>query len=191
MRKTTLAILVALLALLSRTLVASNLPEVASLEDVQLTVVSVARGLLDQGCDYGSHREEISISGTGQAQHTFEIDGCPPERREFDLPTSEVETMISELLELNFHLLAADYEAAQSVCVDCVAGYPSGSLIRLDTVTSHAPDVTVTLRIAEFEHSVHYHHGATVLGLSEWVAQRKPTLWRKAGFLRHFAPEDR
>ena len=192
-RRATFATLVVPVALLAGTLSATGLPETAALEEVQLTVVSEARGLLDQGCDYGNHREVISLGGTGEAELTFDILGedCSPERREFHLPRSEVETMIRQLFEIDFHLLAADYTGEHSSCIDCVPGHPPGTLIRVDMITSHAPDITVTLRIADFEHSVRYHHGATVAGLREWVGQWQPILQRRAGFLRHFPLEDR
>ena len=192
-RRTTLAPLVVSVVLLAGTLSATGLPESAALEDVQLTVVSEARGLLDQGCEYGNHREVISLAGTGEAELTFDILGedCSPERREFQLARSEVETMIRQLFEIDFHLLAADYTGTHSSCIDCVPGHPSGTLFRVDMITSHAPDITVILRIADFEHSVRYHHGAKVPGLGEWVAQWQPMLRRRVGFLKHFAPEDR
>jgi len=168
-------------------------PHTTALNEVELTVSSVAVGLLDQGCDYGSHRESIRLRGTGEARLTFEVLGgeCTPEEYEFAVPRAEVEELLSQLFEQDFHRLEADYSGGSSLCIDCVEGYPPGTLFTLTTITSHAADITVTLRMADFEHTVHYSDGARVAGLTEWVDEWRPRLWRRAGFLRHFPPEER
>lgn len=192
----TAACLVASLLLATAALFAGNespLPPSAALEEVQLTIVSRVVGLLNEGtCADGNHLETFTIRGTGEGWHTFDVGGdCPEEVRAFELSREEVETLVSNLLGVYFYLLEPDYGALPMACIDCSTDAPPGTLTPLITVTDHTDDITVTLRIGDREHTVRYHNGALVPGLTEWVRTWQPVFWRRAGFLQRFDPEDR
>lgn len=171
----------------------SGRPTSVPLSEVEISIVSIAVGLLDQGCEFGSHRASFVIEGTGQARFEFEILGreeCPAEVREFELSRRRVEDLLDRLWSAYFFDLAAEYSGRPGVHLDYETD-PPGTLADMIAVTDHDLDVTVEVKLGEFAHSVHFEHGAEVPGLTPHIRDLLPKLWRKSGFRRHLPPEQR
>ena len=94
----------------------------------------------------------FSIAGTGEGRFEFEIAGgeCPVEVYEFSLTSEEVKGLLDGLWAAHFFRLEAHYSGQPGVMVDEESG---GRLIEVVTMSFHASDVTVTVRLGDFAHS--------------------------------------
>ena len=112
---------------------------------------------------------------------------CPVEVFEFSLAPEEVEKLLQGLWEARFFDLKDRYSGQPGVMID----RESGELVDVVSVTTHTADVTTTIRLGEFEHSVRFDHGAQVPGLTPLISDLLHDLRRRSGFQRHLPPEER
>ena len=159
------------------------MPDNVAADEIEVRIKSRVVGMLNTGCDYGNNTETLIVSGTGAAQLLFQVhseEDCPLETTDFHLPQDEVLRMLNELLATQFEYLDSEYSQRTHLIIE-----PDGTFSQLISITTHGIDITVTLGLGEYQHSVRYYHGAQVPGLIDWARHWKSALEKRANFRWH------
>jgi hypothetical protein len=168
---------------------ASELPGTVRSGEVEIRIVSSSPPIiLRQSCTEGPYTKTLMVKGTGEAQLRLQIRGqppCPPEVTDFEVSAGDYLEMLNGLLAIRFHRLDREYSGREQYIV-----HGPGTLQRVISVCSDcADDVTVSLEMGEYQHTVHWGDGAEVPGLREWVSRWRAELEAQARRVATASPD--